>query len=110
MSDWCKNISNDNVVVSTRIRLARNLSGIPFPARMTDNQRDDLKLKVKEAIKKQGAVYFCAVGGAGALASKAIKECSVIAFPELGCESVKKMIIEDFSLIVGIDSQGNSVF
>ena len=66
--------------------------------------------EVIDAIKAHGAVYFCAVGGAGALASKAIKECSVIAFPELGCESVKKMIIEDFSLIVGIDSQGNSVF
>lgn len=57
MSNWYKNISNDNVVVSTRIRLARNLSGIPFPARMTDNQRDDLKLKVKEAIKSSNTPF-----------------------------------------------------
>ncbi len=65
---------------------------------------------VTEAMKKFGAVYFCAVGGAGALAAKAIKSCEVIAFPELGCESVKKMYIEDFALIVGVDSWGNSIF
>lgn len=70
-------------------------------------QRSD---SVIEAMKKYGAVYFCAIGGAGALAAKAIKSCDVIAFPELGCESVKKMIIEDLALIVGIDSEGNSIF
>ena len=66
--------------------------------------------EVRLAIKEHSGIYFCAVGGAGALASKAIKECSVIAFPELGCESVKKMIVEDFALIVGIDARGNSIF
>lgn len=65
---------------------------------------------VINAMKAHGAVYFCAIGGAGALAAKAIKKCEVIAFPELGCESVKKMEIEDFALIVGIDSEGNSIF
>ncbi len=65
---------------------------------------------VTDAMKKHGAVYFCAIGGAGALASKAIKKCDVIAFSELGCESVKKLEIEDFALIVGIDSEGNSIF
>lgn len=65
---------------------------------------------VIEAMKKYGAVYFCAIGGAGALASKAIKSCEVIAFPELGCESIKRMEIENLALIVGIDSDGNSIF
>lgn len=66
--------------------------------------------EVINAMKKNGAVYFCAIGGAGALVSKAVKSCEVIAFPELGCESVKKMYIEDLSLIVGIDSTGKSIF
>ncbi|MEE0970280.1 MAG: FumA C-terminus/TtdB family hydratase beta subunit [Clostridia bacterium] len=65
---------------------------------------------VISAMKKHGAIYFCAVGGAGALASKSIKSCEVIAFPELGCESVKKMYIEDLALIVGIDVRGNNIF
>ncbi|MBQ8207326.1 MAG: Fe-S-containing hydro-lyase [Clostridia bacterium] len=65
---------------------------------------------VVSAMKDHGAVYFCAIGGAGALAAKSIKSCEVIAFPELGCESVKKMYIEDLALIVGIDCEGNSIF
>ena len=67
-------------------------------------------IDVKISIIRNGAVYFCALGGAGALASKAIKKCDVIAFEELGCESVKKLEIEDFPLFVGIDCQGNSIF
>lgn len=63
-----------------------------------------------ESIKEHGAVYFCAIGGAGALASRAIKKSEVIAFEELGCESIKKMELKDFFLIVGVDSEGNSIF
>lgn len=65
---------------------------------------------VIEAIKKHGGIYFCAIGGAGALCAMAIKEYEVIAFPELGCESVKKLRVENFPLICGIDSFGNSIF
>ena len=66
--------------------------------------------KVIEAIIRNKAVYFCATGGAGALASKHIKSCEVIAFDDLGCESVKKLVFDRFPLIVGIDSLGNSIF
>jgi fumarate hydratase subunit beta len=66
--------------------------------------------EVIAAIKKYSAVYFCAVGGAGALISKAITSSTEIAFPELGCESVKKLIVKDFPVFVGIDSKGNSIF
>ena len=66
--------------------------------------------KVIEAIIRNKAVYFCATGGAGALASKHIKSCEVIAFDDLGCESVKKLEFDRFPLIVGIDSLGNSIF
>ncbi len=65
---------------------------------------------VIEAMKKEKAVYFAAVGGAGALYSKSVKKCDVLAFSELGCESVKKLEICDFPLTVAIDSDGNSLF
>ena len=65
---------------------------------------------VIEAIQRNGAVYLCAIGGAGALACRAIKACQVIAFPELGCESVKRLEVEAFPLIVAVDSQGGDIF
>lgn len=65
---------------------------------------------VIEAIKKHCGIYFCAIGGAGALCARAVKKYEVIAFPELGCESVKRMEIEDFPVICGIDCRGNSIF
>lgn len=66
--------------------------------------------EVVDAIKRNGAIYFCAVGGAGALYAKCIKECTVIAFDELGCESIKKMKIVDFPIIAAIDYKGNNLF
>lgn len=65
---------------------------------------------VCEAIQRNGAVYFCAVGGAGALACKCITECEVIAFEDLGCESVKRLKFENFPLIVAIDCVGGNIF
>ena len=65
---------------------------------------------VSEAIKRNGAVYFCAVGGAGALACKCITECEVIAFEDLGCESVKRLEFDRFPLIVAIDCVGGDIF
>ncbi|MCL2022784.1 MAG: FumA C-terminus/TtdB family hydratase beta subunit [Oscillospiraceae bacterium] len=66
--------------------------------------------RVKRAIAKHAAIYFCALGGAGALAARCIKSCEEIAFFDLGCESVKKLELENFPLIVGVDSRGESVF
>ncbi len=65
---------------------------------------------VVNAMVEHGAVYFAAIGGAGALYSKCVTECQVIAFEELGCESVKKLTVENFPLIVAIDSKGNSIY
>ena len=65
--------------------------------------------EVIEAMKRNGAVYLCAIGGAGALAAQCIESAEVIAFEDLGCESVKRLVLKDFPLIVAIDSQGNSV-
>ena len=66
--------------------------------------------EVVEAIKSNGAVYFAAIGGAGALYSDCVKECKVVAFDDLGCESVKKLKVDNFSLIVAIDCEGNSLY
>ncbi|MBE6791467.1 MAG: TRZ/ATZ family protein [Ruminococcaceae bacterium] len=66
--------------------------------------------EVVEAIQRNKALYFCAGGGFGALISNSIISVEEIAFPELGCESIKKLVVKDFPLIVAIDSRGNSVF
>ena len=66
--------------------------------------------EVLEAIKRNGAVYFCAGGGFGALISEHIVSMEEIAFPELGCESVKRLQVVSLPLIVGADSKGNSIF
>lgn len=65
---------------------------------------------VIRAIIETGAVYLCAVGGAGALMARHIKAAEEIAFPELGCESIKRLTVSSLPLIVGVDSLGNSVF
>lgn len=65
---------------------------------------------VVDAIRRNSAVYFCAMGGLGALAAKQIRSLSVIAFEELGCESVKKLEFDRFPLYVGIDPNGNTIF
>lgn len=66
--------------------------------------------QVIDAIKKHKAVYFVCVGGAGAYLSKRIKSLKVIAYDDLGPESVKELTIEDFPVTVAIDSQGNNIF
>ena len=66
--------------------------------------------EVIESIKKNGAVYFAAVGGAGALLSKCIKEAEVIADDDLGTEAIRKLRVENFPVIVVIDSNGNNLY
>lgn len=65
---------------------------------------------VKEAICRNKAVYFCAIGGAGALACQCIVSCEVIAFEDLGCESVKRLKLKEFPLIVANDCNGGDIF
>lgn len=65
--------------------------------------------EVCQAIQRNGAVYLCAVGGAGALAAQCITEAQVIAFEDLGCESIKRLVLKDFPLIVAIDCAGGNI-
>lgn len=72
--------------------------------------KGDRSVEVVESIEKNKALYFCAVGGAGAYIANCVKSCEVIAYPELGCESVKKLYVEDFRVFCGIDTLKNSIF
>lgn len=65
---------------------------------------------VKEAIVRNGAVYFAAVGGAGALLSKSILSSEVIAYDDLGTEAIRKLEVKDFPAIVVIDSEGGNLY
>jgi len=66
--------------------------------------------EVKEAIKKQRAVYLVTYGGAGALLAKTVKRAEVVAYPELGAEAVMRLEIEDFPVIVANDMRGGDLF
>lgn len=65
---------------------------------------------VREAIIRNGAVYFAAVGGAGALLSKSIQSSEIIAYDDLGTEAIRKLEVKDFPVIVVIDSEGNNLY
>ncbi|PKM51082.1 MAG: fumarate hydratase [Firmicutes bacterium HGW-Firmicutes-7] len=62
------------------------------------------------SMKKNTSVYFAAVGGAAALISNTIKSCEIIAYEELGTESLKKLEVENFPVIVVIDCRGNNLY
>ncbi len=66
--------------------------------------------EVRDAIVRNGAVYFAAVGGAGALLSKSITSSEVIAYDDLGTEAIRKLTVENFPVIVVIDSEGNNLY
>lgn len=66
--------------------------------------------EVRESLVRNGAVYLCATGGAGALYAKCVRSMEECAFPELGTESIKKLWVEEMPLIVGMDCHGESLF
>ena len=65
---------------------------------------------VRDAIVRNGAVYFAAVGGAGALLSRTITSSEVIAYDDLGTEAIRKLTVKDFPAIVVIDAEGNNLY
>lgn len=72
--------------------------------------KGDRSQEVIDAIVRNGAVYFAAIGGAGALYAGAIKEAEVIAYDDLGPESIKRLVVENMPLTVVIDSRGNNLY
>ena len=65
---------------------------------------------VIDAIIRNGSVYFAAIGGAGALLSQRIKKSEIVAYDDLGTEAIRKLEVEDFPVVVVIDSQGNNLY
>lgn len=65
---------------------------------------------VKDALVRNGAVYFAAVGGAGALLSRSILSSEVVAYDDLGTEAIRKLEVKNFPVIVVIDSEGNDLY
>ena len=88
----------------------------PFAPRLLDLGlramvgKGDRSDAVVDAMVRNGGVYFAAVGGAGALIARCIRSSQVIAFDDLGCESVKRMEVKDLPLTVAIDSRGNNLY
>ena len=66
--------------------------------------------EVVAAMKEHGAVYFGAIGGAGALLSKCIKKAEIVAYEDLGAEAIRRLEVEDFPVVVIIDSEGNNLY
>lgn len=65
---------------------------------------------VVDSIVRNGAVYFAAIGGAGALLSKCITKSEVVAYDDLGTEAIRKLEVKDFPVVVVIDSKGNNLY
>ena len=82
--------------------LAKGLRGMIGKGRRSD--------AVVESMKETGAVYFAAVGGAGALLSKHITKSEVLAYEDLGTEAIRRLYVEDFPVIVVIDSEGKDLY
>ena len=65
---------------------------------------------VKEAVVRNGAVYLAAIGGAGALMAGSVKQLDVIAWPDLGCEAVRRLVVENMPLTVLLDPVGGDLY
>ena len=70
-------------------------------------KRDDA---VKAAVVRNGAVYLAALGGAGALMAKSVQTLEVIAWPDLGCEAVRRLTVKDMPLTVILDAHGGDLY
>ena len=86
----------------TPLLLEHGLKGMIGKGKRSDN--------VIESMYKNNAVYFAAIGGAGALLSKCIKKAEVIAYDDLGTEAIRELEVEDFPVVVVIDSDGNNLY
>lgn len=88
----------------------------PFAPRLLDLGlraiigKGEMSGEVAQAIARTGGCYFAAVGGAGALIAKCIEAVQVVAFDELGCESVKRMTVKELPLTVAMDSAGGNLY
>lgn len=66
--------------------------------------------EVVDAMKRYGAVYFAAIGGAGALLSSCIRSAKIVCYEDLGAEAVRRLVVEDLPVVAVIDSEGNNLY
>lgn len=66
--------------------------------------------EVVAAMKEHGAVYFGAIGGCGALLGQCVRKAEIVAYEDLGAEAIRRLEVENFPVIVVIDSQGNNLY
>ena len=66
--------------------------------------------EVVSAMREHGAVYFGAIGGCGALLSRCVKKAEIVAYEDLGAEAIRRLEVEDFPVVVVIDSEGNNLY
>ncbi len=72
--------------------------------------KGEMSEEVRLAIKKFGAVYFAAIGGAGALYASCVQSCELVAYPDLLAEAVYRLEVKEFPAVVAIDAQGNTIY
>lgn len=72
--------------------------------------KGDRKETVVDAMRLYGAVYFAAIGGAGAVISQCVESAETVAFHDLGTEAIIKLFVRDFPAVVAIDAQGNNLY
>lgn len=88
----------------------------PYTARLMQNGvvctigKGERSKSVYQAILEKRGLYLVAIGGCGALYADAVKSIEEVAYPELGCESIKRLEVENFPVYVAIDTEGNSIF
>lgn len=88
-------------------RYAPRLMDLGLTGMIAKGRRND---EVREAIMRNGAVYFAAVGGAGALLSKHITSAEVVAYEDLGTEAIRKLTVEELPVFVVMDCEGNDLY
>lgn len=98
----CGPTTSSRMDVYTPILLQHGLKGMIGKGKRSD--------EVKRAMVKYKCVYFVAVGGVAALLSKNVKEAEIIAYPDLEPESIRRLIVENFPAIVGIDAYGRDIY
>ena len=81
--------------------------GLGVKGMIGKGRRDSL---TKELIRQHGAVYFSSIGGAGAYLSKRIRACRVLAFEDLATEAIYELTVEDFPVVVAVDSHGEDIY
>ena len=87
--------------------LPRGLLDLGLACMIGKGKRD---AAVKQAVVRNGAVYLAAIGGAGALMAASIEHCEIIAWPDLGCEAVRKLVVRDMPLTVLLDAHGGDLY